>query len=488
MLIHIITILHFRIVRKNQQLNCDGKTCFCLDRTQGALCTESMRSVSWNLGGLSTGMMDELLAWLQLPEQAHISIIMLQETHWTHDAEWSSPHWHFIHSGDPNNRYAGVLCMISAKIAPAHRIAYEVLHPGRLLHVKVHWSDAALDVFNLYQIPWNTRSEKQALLQKRGVIWNKLDKALSCRSKRNLILLAGDFNGQLPRSGSNVGTAVLVTEDGLVAEDMRRVLGILQLHHLTALNTWKGPKTRMHTYSMGKSAPQIDFISTSSVEADGRAEGCVPLSDFPVGAWKLDGLHRPLTASVPSGHPKWRHRPARTHRQYQYDLLMSDEALGSQFIKNIQAKLHEGVTDPGCLNHLLLTAASQVLPSAVQAVRKPYHEQEAVMGPIRSLWTLWRQLKHVTGQQLSSLFDAWRVLAAFRRQKRTVQRASRQARRSWVDGMLRQAAEAGRRHHTKGVYDVVRRLAPKAPRKRVQICDTHGGSLGPLQELEELRT
>ena len=91
-----------------------------------------------------------------------------------------------------------------------------------------------------------------------------------------------------------ITAAVLVTEDGFVAEDMRRVLGVMQLHNLTALNTWKGT--------------QIDFIITTSEAADGRAKSCVPLSDFP--AWKLDGLRRPLTASIPSGHPPWRHRPA----------------------------------------------------------------------------------------------------------------------------------------------------------------------------------
>ena len=124
--------------------------------------------------------------------------------------------------------------------------------------------------------------------------------------------------------------------------------------------------------------------------------------------------------------------------------------------------------------------------TAEKATRRPYHEQEAVIGPTRSLWMLWRQLKNLTGQQLPSL--AWRALAAFRRQKRTVQKASRQARRSWVDGMLSKAAEAGRHNNTKGVYDVVRRLAPKAPCKRIQIRDIHGAFLMPLQELEELRS
>ena len=97
------------------------------------------------------------------------------------------------------------------------------------------------------------------------------------------------------------------------------------------------------------------------------------------------------------------------------------------------------------------------------------------MGPIRSLWTLWRQFKNITVQQLHNLFGAWRTLTASRRQKRSVQRASRQAREhGWVDGMLHKAAEAGRRNNTNGVYDVVRRLVAMAPRKCIQIRDIHG--------------
>ena len=115
-------------------------------------------------------MLDEFLEWLDQPKQSHISIVMLQETHWGHDAEWSSSRWHFVHSGDPHARYAGVLCMISTKLAQASQIAYEVLHPGRLLHLRVGWQDISIDIINIYQVPWNTRSERQALIGQRGVI------------------------------------------------------------------------------------------------------------------------------------------------------------------------------------------------------------------------------------------------------------------------------------------------------------------------------
>ena len=59
--------------------------------------------------------------------------------------------------------------MISTKLAQASQIAYEVLHPGRLLHLRVGWQDISIDIINIYQVPWNTRSERQALIgQRRG--------------------------------------------------------------------------------------------------------------------------------------------------------------------------------------------------------------------------------------------------------------------------------------------------------------------------------
>ena len=55
----------------------------------------------WNVGGLSTGLFDELLAWLALPQQQHIGAVLLQETHWQHQSEWCSGGWTCINSGAP---------------------------------------------------------------------------------------------------------------------------------------------------------------------------------------------------------------------------------------------------------------------------------------------------------------------------------------------------------------------------------------------------
>ena len=369
----------------------------------GARAEHRIHAFCWNTGGLSTGMLDEILEWLDQPQQSHISIVMLQETHWVHDAEWTSPQWHFVHSGDPLSRYAGVLCMISTKLAQASQIAYEIQQPGRLLHLRVGWQDISIDIINVYQVPWNTRTERQALIKQRGVIWGKLEKVLSGRSRRNHLLLAGDFNGQLPQAGMQVGTATIVRRADDVVDDMPRVLAMLGFHELTALNTWRGPRSSMHTYSMGRSATQLDFIITATEAADGLSKQCVPLSDFPVGAWKLDGLHRPLISSIRSDFRVWKARNRQRRNQLDTSTLLTDPAKCEALRDRVRNALTSSNIDATSLNRILIDAGKDVLPVDDRRVCQPYHTQDMVRGPIRRLRQCWQSFKSIKGTSLTRL-------------------------------------------------------------------------------------
>ena len=45
-------------------------------------------SLSWNVGGLTTAILDELMLWLDQPANSGIAFVLLQETRWTYTAEW----------------------------------------------------------------------------------------------------------------------------------------------------------------------------------------------------------------------------------------------------------------------------------------------------------------------------------------------------------------------------------------------------------------
>ena len=442
---------------------------------------------TWNTGGLSTGMLDEFLVWLDEPEQSHISIVMLQETHWGHDAEWSSPRWHFVHSGDPETRYAGVLCMVCTKIAKASHIAYSVLHPGRLLQLRVSLRDVAIDLLNIYQIPWNTRAEKKDLMKRRGEIWSKLTKALEARPRRNLLLLAGDFNGQLPMHESHVGTAISMRDGHQVAEDMHCVLDLMKQRGLVALNTWQGPRSRMHTYAMQQAKTQIDFVITAIEASDAISKQCVPFSEFPIGDWKLDGQHRPLVASIPANYRPWKVRNQNSPNARTISKILSEDPSARDRVRAwVVSELHsKPQVDAEQLNGILFEASTWACRKDSFPKAHPcFHEDESVQKPIRALWDLWRRFKFSS----NGVWNAWKNFVAFRKQRKVVQKASREVRKARVEQHLNRAALAVEKHDMKGLYTVVRQLAPKEDRRRIQIRDADGNLLSPAQELQELRT
>ena len=73
--------------------------------------------LSWNAGGLSSPIYQELLAWLDLQDK--FRVVVIQETHWPDSCDFHSGGWFCILSaGNPSNpfeRYAGLLVLLSKK-------------------------------------------------------------------------------------------------------------------------------------------------------------------------------------------------------------------------------------------------------------------------------------------------------------------------------------------------------------------------------------
>ena len=81
---------------------------------------------SWNCDGLTTTLYSELLCWLR--KHSDISVVMLQETHWSRSMEWTSEDWHFCHSASLKANTAGVLIGVRATLARTDTISWSVLH------------------------------------------------------------------------------------------------------------------------------------------------------------------------------------------------------------------------------------------------------------------------------------------------------------------------------------------------------------------------
>ena len=258
--------------------------------------------LTWNAGGLSLAMF-ELILLLDTSEYAHVSAVIIQETHWKRESTCRASGWSCVHSGCESESYTGILIMVRGKLVPHDLIRYDVVKPGRLLHVRIPFGpqlqDRSLDILGIYQYPWDARKPRAQLLEARAGIWKQLDVVLRRLPRRNLLFVCGDLNVQLPAQDRHVGTGIVLRNPGAQqATDSSAMLQVVVSHDLCAINTWRGPKQQAFTYSMGAARTLIDYIFVRASDADRTAKGCLPLTAFPVAAWRLDGRHRAIIGSI----------------------------------------------------------------------------------------------------------------------------------------------------------------------------------------------
>ena len=111
--------------------------------------------VSWNCGGLTTELYQEILEWLRLH---NITIMFLQGTRWREDRVWTVGDYSVIQSGEefgPHHTHAGLLTFISKKFCNADDISYAVVDPGRILHVKCRIGAKSIDLINALRLDTN---------------------------------------------------------------------------------------------------------------------------------------------------------------------------------------------------------------------------------------------------------------------------------------------------------------------------------------------
>ena len=445
--------------------------------------------LTWNCGCLGLGDFDELLLWLDEPSQSQVVVVCVQETHWKHNNEWTKGRWLCMHSHDPNHVYAGVLTMISTKLAPSHLVKFQEHVPGRLTQTRIQLGDTNLDVFNLYQFPWNTRKPRPELLKNRAHLTASLDSALKKVSRRNLLVIMGDFNTQLAPLGRHVGTATCIKRiEAQCAEDGESLLELLVDHDLTAANTWCVPRASRHTYSLGDARTMIDFALVRVSMANLEVKKARPLVSFPVGASKLDGRHLPVMLRICAQWRSWRQAPS---NRPPLDLarLQSICSVGGPELDRVREALPPMLAqsgDPQVINDQLLQIVRRHFPCRSRGL-KPHHEEEAVQRPIRMLWQYWRELRTIQTCSLPGVLKAWKLFTLFRRQKKKVQRCSRSVRRERLENSLREAQSAACVGDPARLYRVVNRLGSKQPRARVQVRGKAGEILSAAGEAKELR-
>ena len=101
-------------------------------------------------------------------------------------------------------------------------------------------------------------------------------------------------------------------------------------------------------------------------------------------------------------------------------------------------------------------------------------------------WTKWRAFKQVRKDGLRGWFQAWRAWKNYDRQHREHQRRCKQARRAKLLEAMREAQTCACKQDSRGLYQVVKRLAPKQTHRRLQLRDDRGFMLTPVEEADLL--
>ena len=86
----------------------------------------------WNSGTLSSTRYQELLRYLHLQK---VDVALISEIHWKYNIEWSTQHWHAIHTCSDlscsSEKASGLLLLIAKRCCQAHQLSWRAIAPGR---------------------------------------------------------------------------------------------------------------------------------------------------------------------------------------------------------------------------------------------------------------------------------------------------------------------------------------------------------------------
>ena len=468
----------------------------CFTRARKHTSPEGLTVLSWNAGGLGGGVYDEIMTHLSA---SNVDIAVIQESKWSECMEYTSGAWSCIHSGCKTRKHAGILVAVHSRVALPSQLRFEHYLKGRLLHVRVplQTSDSRhLHVIAIYQ-KTHVVSDKNTPVQRQQA-WQALHKCLSRVPARDSIVLTGDFNTPLacmpPFVGPFVGTPLSHPPD-----DVSTLEVLMQTFRLTALNTWYPNPGGVHTFSFGKARSQIDYIMVRLSEASTLARQVKTLHQFQVGAARRGGAyHSPLQTNLAVSKPYWVNTGHRTKPCIDQEALLSaldhpNKAHNLQKIAQIRQVVathvahHSDLQGVQSLHQVLHDACCTVFPANKTLITSaPPWQQPQVQAGVRNLWSKWRAFKQVRKHGLRGWFQAWRAWKDFDRNYRAHQQRCKQARRAVLLDAMYEAEQHAQTHNTRGIYQILKRLAPKQARRRMQLRGTDGQMLEPCAELDLL--
>lgn len=439
---------------------------------------------SWNCGGMTQANWTHFQMWLQ---HQHLDIITLQESHWPFTSEWVQQSFFCVHTGFDGHQ-AGLLTMISKNLCNIHDLTWQVIQPGRILHIRVHGIHRHLDVVNVYQHIHhaNRMTDRQS-------VWEALHDLVSTLPNRNTVIIAGDFNTSLRQNCTSVGTSGYLFEGrrlpGPTHSDEHFLQNLLQVHHLSALNTWKhllGP-----TYQFLNQTSRIDFIFVQQHLVDDTARDVHYLHDFPL--LNLTGArHVPLLCNIRKAWTPAQHEQAQGWTRLQRKELYQHWRQQDQYVQNLQRELSQQIDELSEQVDDRLTAVPECLrqhDGASYKKARPAFLQTVDSTPFLVFQYHTRCLRqmHGTGTDLGTLFQAWKHTVGRLRARKLMNQNSKEAHKRRLMSIYDSASSAANAKDHFGFYQAIRELAPKQPFQRVQLRSDTGTLLGPAEAADALQ-
>ena len=440
----------------------------------------------WNCGGISSSRLDEVKAWLVLN---HVDLAILVETRMTF-AQWSDQHWHILHSGEGPNRGKGIMVLISNRLSKAADIAWQFHDSGRLVHVRLTGATRPLDLVACYQHVFNRDKNR---LHARQQWWETLEHILTGIPNRHNLVLAGDFNCSLQASPPHTGTSTFnwrgQAHTGPEHIDQSKFLQLLRRFSLVVLNSWSsqlGP-----TFIHGHCASRIDYVCVRQMLADGAARNVQYLWDSPFLLQNKVG-HAPILCTIAKywipvfAHNKIQ-RVTLQQRRNSRQAFLEQTATWQQFMTQTEQQIAQLFAAPAPDADILI---DQMHVDVMETFQRYFPSGQTQRGPpawqpalstILNKWEHRRRMLRPGLSTMQNIFQRWFHVMKFSRLKRLHRKQAKQIKQQQFEDMVHTAAVAAAKHDTHQLFAIINKVAPKQPRRQIQLRNHAGLLASPVE-------
>ena len=325
--------------------------------------------------------------------------------------------------------------LVHKRLGGPEQISAQTHLKGRLIHVRIHQGENSIDIINLYQHVWRSQLDREGNTKCREAVWKKLRQVTAKIPQRNTLVVGGDFNCTIRRMKHHIGSAVVEAREP--SPDQEELLGYLQDHGMTLLNTWHAKPA--YTCQTGDSQTQIDFLLCREQHADRTAKDSKPWHQAPIGKWKANH-HVPVWASIRHFDPGKLPRK-QIHKSFKNTLqgsIMHNDRQAQQLQFLVEQKVSE-LTSTGCIEDIS-DQLGQIMTSTISEVYSPdaradqrLSQDPQVQLSVKAMWRTCARYREAKTATFQNIFAKWKQFAIFHKTSRAYKAKTKEVKlpRNW---------------------------------------------------------